>query len=109
MSLVSVDDLRAAKRLSTAMWDGLLPSERQRALSLLGTMYRYFDELATYTGFANGRIEQLREALTMLIREAQNVADDCHRPRYTRLDQALESARRVIAETTQGSGDGDGE
>ena len=34
----------------------------------------------------------LRAALEVLIREAQAVADDCHRPRYYRLDQALESA-----------------
>ena len=28
----------------------------------------------------------IQEALASLIREAQDVADDCHRPRYTRLD-----------------------
>lgn len=39
---------------------------------------------------------RLREALEMLIRESQEVADDHHRPRYRRLDQALESANRTL-------------
>lgn len=65
--MVSIEELRAVKRLSTATWDGLLPSERQRVLSLLGTMYRYYNNLATYTAFANGRIERLREALGMAL------------------------------------------
>ena len=39
----------------------------------------------------------LADALAMLIREAQEVADDHHRPRYTRLDVALASARAVLA------------
>lgn len=39
----------------------------------------------------------LAAALSLLIREAQGVADDHHRPRYTRLDDALTSARAVLA------------
>lgn len=39
----------------------------------------------------------LAAALALLIREAQGVADDHHRPRYTRLDDALTSARAVLA------------
>lgn len=65
--MVEVADLRDAKALSTRTWDGLLPSERRRALTLLGTMYRYHDELATYTMFANGRIVRLREVLQMAL------------------------------------------
>ena len=39
----------------------------------------------------------VRAKLEMLIREAQNVADDHHRPRYTRLDEALASAREMLS------------
>jgi hypothetical protein len=41
----------------------------------------------------------MRDALEMLIREAQAVADDHHRPRYTRLDEAIQSARAALSPT----------
>lgn len=65
--MVSVKDLRAAKELSTAAWGDLSPPEQERAHSLLGLMYRYYDDLATYTMIANGRIERLREALELAL------------------------------------------
>ena len=43
--------------------------------------------------------EAMRDALEMLIREAQAVADDHHRPRYTRLDEAIQSARAALSPT----------
>ena len=43
------------------------------------------------------RTSQLETALNSLIREAQAVADDHHRPRYFRLDEALTSARSHFA------------
>jgi hypothetical protein len=67
MSMVSVNDLRAAKQLSTANWDSLSPEDRRYTHSLLGSMYHYYDDLATYTSLANGRIERLCEALHMAI------------------------------------------
>ncbi len=65
--MVSVSDLRAAKRLSIADWNSLSPEDKRYAHSLLGSMYHYYDDLATHTAFANGRIELLREALQMAI------------------------------------------
>lgn len=44
----------------------------------------------------------LEKALRVLIREAQGVADDHHRPRYTRLDEALESAKLALSKTENG-------
>ena len=85
--MIELTDLRDAKTLSTQTWDGLLPSERRRALTLLGTMYRHYDELATYTAFANGRIDRLREALSAALanesgwrNEAQASLDACPSP-----------------------------
>lgn len=39
----------------------------------------------------------LRNALDTLVREAQAVADDYHRPRYTRLDEAIRWARLALS------------
>lgn len=39
----------------------------------------------------------ITEALETLLREAQAVADDHHRPRYIRLDNAISSARAALA------------
>jgi len=64
MSLVSVEDLRNAKRLSEADWESLSPEDRRFVHSLLGSMYHYYNDLATHTAFANGRIERLEEALS---------------------------------------------
>lgn len=65
--MVSVSDLRAVKQLSAARWDSLSEEDRRYVHSLLGSMYHYYDDLAMNTGFANGRIERLREALQMAI------------------------------------------
>ncbi|MDE2107385.1 MAG: hypothetical protein KGL39_59870 [Patescibacteria group bacterium] len=40
------------------------------------------------------------EALKMLLIEAKAVADDCHRPRYTRLDEALLSSQQTLSKLT---------
>lgn len=48
---------------------------------------------------AADRIERLEKALVNLTREATAVADDHHNPRYTRLDQAIDSA--IIASATK--------
>lgn len=74
--MVSVSDLRAAKQLATANWDSLSPEDRRYAHSLLGSMYRYYDDLATHTGFVNGRIEMLREALADLRKGIEEHATD---------------------------------
>ncbi len=51
--------------------------------------------------------DALRHALESLINEAQKVADDYHKPRYARLDEAIASARAVlhaqVAALTQGA------
>lgn len=78
MSMVPIKDLQDAKRLANGTWDGLLPSEKQRALYLLGAMYRYHDDLATYTMFANGRIERLREALKLSLANEPGWRDEAH-------------------------------
>ena len=52
--------------------------------------------------FARSLERRLNDAvreLETLVRESQKVADDHHRPRYTRLDEALESARKYIEST----------
>jgi hypothetical protein len=51
--------------------------------------------------------EAMRDALEMLIREAQAVADDHHRPRYTRLDEAIQSARAALSATQTEQGERD--
>lgn len=65
--MVSVNDLRAAKRLSSADWDSLSSEDRRYTHSLLVSMYHYYGDLATYTALANGRIERLCEALNAAI------------------------------------------
>lgn len=65
--MVSVKDLRDTKRLSMAVWHSLSPAEQRQVHLMLGSMYRYYDDLATYTAFANGRIERLREALQLAL------------------------------------------
>ena len=42
-------------------------------------------------------VMRLRGALEMLIKESREVADDHHKPRYTRLDGAILSAINVLA------------
>ena len=74
--MVEIKDLRDSKRLAATTWDALSPPDQQRALSLLGTMYRNYDDLATYTAFANGRIERLREVLSMAIADQQGWRDE---------------------------------
>lgn len=74
--MVSVADLRAAKHLSTATWDSLSPEDRRYAHSLLGSMYHYYNDLATHTAFANGRIDMLQEALTDLRKGIEEHATD---------------------------------
>ena len=44
---------------------------------------------------------ELKKALEALIEEAQRVADDHHRSRYIRLDQALASARAALSLSTE--------
>lgn len=46
---------------------------------------------------ATAPADGVRAALTNLVREAQAVADDYHRPRYARLDDAIASARAALA------------
>ncbi len=48
--------------------------------------------------------DPVREALRMLLREARVVADDHHRPRYTRLDEALQSAEAALAQPAAAAG-----
>jgi hypothetical protein len=74
--MVEVADLRDAKRLSMANWSSLSPTDQQRAHALLGAMYRYYDDLATHTMFANGRNERVREALVMAINNADGWRDE---------------------------------
>lgn len=74
--MVEVADLRDAKRLSTANWSALSPADQQRVHSLLGTMYLYYDDLATHTMFANGRNERVREALVMAINNEDGWRDE---------------------------------
>jgi hypothetical protein len=74
--MVEIADLRDAKRLSSAEWSSLSPADQQRAHSLLGSMYRYYDDLATHTMFANGRNERLREALVMAINNETGWRDE---------------------------------
>jgi hypothetical protein len=47
--------------------------------------------------------EAVRDALEMLIREAQAAADDYHRPRYTRLDEAISAARAALSAQPSGN------
>ena len=51
---------------------------------------------------AEQQVARLRHCLFVLKNEAQAVADDCHRPRYARLDEALESASTILRETGAG-------
>lgn len=44
----------------------------------------------------DARIRELEAALRNLIREAKAVADDCHHPRYFRLDESLASASSTL-------------
>jgi hypothetical protein len=107
MGMVSVDDLRNAKRLSTASWESLSQEDRRYVHSLLGSMYHYYDDLATYVAFANGRIERLREALQTLrpglvldLRYADDDDDkDAMRARIETVEEALSatSAKSELA------------
>jgi len=53
--------------------------------------------MTAYEAAKVGRGDDLTLALQSLIREAQAVADDHHKPRYARLDEALESAKLVLS------------
>lgn len=53
---------------------------------------------------AEQQVARLRHGLFVLKHEAQAVADDCHTPRYARLDEALESASTILRETGEGKG-----
>lgn len=47
--------------------------------------------------------DELFTALEQLCREAKAVANDCHRPRYARLDEAICSSRSVIDSVKSGA------
>jgi hypothetical protein len=47
---------------------------------------------------AQAELAAVRGTLDMLVREAKRVADDCHRPRYTRLDEAIAAAVNKVRE-----------